>query len=105
MVDRGPRLSDALFPAIAVVFVVLYVVAIQAGTDPEIALIRAGFAGVVLASLGRAAEWILTRPGESSQIVTAQPVSKFDVIVEDDDESSEPTQGHGGQDAPGPGKE
>src|SRR5205823_2411714 len=52
-------LMGLLFPAVAVVFLVLYVLAIQAGVEPEFALLRAGLAGVALAGLGRASQWIL----------------------------------------------
>lgn len=49
------RLTTFLFPSLLLVFVALYVTALASGAPPEMALLRSGGAGVVLAVLGRVA--------------------------------------------------
>jgi len=60
------HLTTLLFPAILLVFVALYVTSLSAGTEPEVALFRAGGASVVLAVLGRVAVGIL---GDDTRLV------------------------------------
>lgn len=60
------RLTMLLFPAILLVFVALYVSAIASGVEPEIGLLWAGGASIVLAMLGRAAVSIL---GDDTRLV------------------------------------
>lgn len=60
------RLTTILFPAILLVFVALYVTSLTAGSEPEVALFRAGGASVVLAVLGRVAVGIL---GDDARLV------------------------------------
>ncbi|HWP29568.1 MAG TPA: hypothetical protein VNM50_08510 [Chloroflexota bacterium] len=59
-----------LFPFILTVFVALYVVGLLVGTAPEIALLRAGAAGVLLAALGRLARGLLDAAPAASNVVT-----------------------------------
>jgi hypothetical protein len=75
-------LGGLLFPAVAVVFLMLYVVAIQAGVEPEIALLRAGIAGVVLAGLGRVSQSILmSAPVEPS--LGLEPPRHLDIVLDE----------------------
>lgn len=61
-----------LFPFILTVFVALYVVGLLVGTAPEIALLRAGAAGVLLAVLGRLARGLLDAALAASNVI-AEP--------------------------------
>ena len=60
------RLTMLLFPAILLVFVALYVSSIASGVEPEVGLLWAGGASIVLAVLGRAAVSIL---GDDTRLV------------------------------------
>ena len=53
--DLKQRLTTFLFPSLLLVFVALYVTSLASGATPELALLRSGGAGVVLAVLGRVA--------------------------------------------------
>ena len=53
------RLTTFLFPSLLLIFVALYVTSLASGATPELALLRAGGAGVVLAVLGRVALGII----------------------------------------------
>jgi|SoiMethySBSTD1v2_1073268.scaffolds.fasta_scaffold1215246_2 hypothetical protein len=53
------RLTLLLFPSILLIFVALYVASLTSGAEPEVSLMRAGAASVVLAILGRVAVGIL----------------------------------------------
>ena len=53
------KLTAIVYPAVLLVFVALYVTSLSAGAQPEIALLQAGGAGMVLAVLGRLAVGIL----------------------------------------------
>ena len=60
------KLTTLVLPSVMLVFVALYVTSLAAGTEPEVALFRAGGAAVVLAVLGRVAVGIL---GDDSRLV------------------------------------
>lgn len=60
--DAIARLRNVLLPLVLLIFLSLYVLGLTAGIEPEIALLRAGAAGIVLALLARAALWILAIP-------------------------------------------
>jgi hypothetical protein len=60
------KLTTIVYPAVLLVFVALYVTSLSAGSQPEIALLQAGGAGIVLAVLGRVAIGIL---GDDSRLV------------------------------------
>ena len=53
------KLTTLVLPSVMLIFVALYVTTLSSGTDPEIALLRAGGVSVVLAVLGRVAVGIL----------------------------------------------
>ena len=57
--DLKERLTTFLFPALLLIFVALYVTSLASGAAPEMALLRSGGAGVVLAVLGRVALGII----------------------------------------------
>jgi hypothetical protein len=86
-------LLGLLFPAVAVVFLMLYVLAIQAGVEPEIALLRAGLAGVALAALGRAAQSILMSAPPAPE--PAQEAPRHLDIVLDEGTEMPPAQQNG----------
>jgi len=58
--------SLALMIAAGSTFIALYVTALMGRSEPEVALFRAGAAGIVLALLGRLALWILDGGVEAS---------------------------------------
>jgi hypothetical protein len=60
------RLTLFLFPSILLVFVALYVTSLASGVAPEVGLLRAGGASVVLAILARVAIGIL---GDDTRMV------------------------------------
>ena len=60
------KLTTIVLPSVMLLFVALYVTSLSAGVEPEVALFRAGGAGVVLAVLGRVAVSIL---GDESRLV------------------------------------
>lgn len=103
MLSAGPRLGDALFPMIAVLFVALYLMALASGSDPELALARAGFAGIALAVLGRLAEWIISRDVQRGSRPAPEAAGRVDIVVGDD--STPVTTDHGIQNAPDLAKE
>jgi len=53
------RLTSVLYPSILLIFVALYVSSLASGTEPEMALLRAGGASLVLAVLARVAVGII----------------------------------------------
>ena len=53
------RLTSILYPSILLIFVALYVSSLASGIEPEIALLRAGGASLVLAVLARVAVGII----------------------------------------------
>lgn len=53
------RLTSILYPSILLIFVALYVSSLASGAEPEIALLRAGGASLVLAVLARVAVGII----------------------------------------------
>jgi hypothetical protein len=53
------RLTSILYPSILLIFVALYVSSLASGTEPEMALLRAGGASLVLAVLARVAVGII----------------------------------------------
>jgi hypothetical protein len=55
-----------IFPSILLLFVALYVTSLSSGIEPEVALLRAGGASLVLAVLARAAVGII---GDESRLV------------------------------------
>lgn len=59
-------LTTLLYPAILLIFVALYVTSLAAGIEPEVGLLRAGGACVVLAILARVAVSIL---GDENRLV------------------------------------
>lgn len=61
MPELTRHLINLLFPAILLIFVTLYVVALLAGLEPELALFRASGAAALLAILGRLATNILEK--------------------------------------------
>src|SRR5581483_10932197 len=63
------RLTLFLFPSILLVFVALYVTSLASGVAPEMGLLRAGGASLVLAILARAAISIL---GDDTQAVLTE---------------------------------
>jgi hypothetical protein len=85
MVNRESiALMDLVFPVVAVVFIALYVTSISAGTEPEVALLRAGIAGIALAALGRASQWILTN-AESTAVAAANAApAHLDFVLDED---------------------
>jgi hypothetical protein len=60
------RLTVVLYPSILLVFVALYVSSLASNIEPEMALLRAGGAGLVLAVLARVAVGIL---GDEKRLV------------------------------------
>jgi hypothetical protein len=68
------RLTLLLFPTILLIFVALYVTSLASGAEPEMALLQAGGASVVLAILARIAIGILGsdhQPGLSDREIAA----------------------------------
>lgn len=53
------RLTSVIYPAILLIFLALYVSSLASGVEPEVALLRAGGAGLVLAILARVAVGII----------------------------------------------
>jgi hypothetical protein len=53
------RLTSVIYPAILLIFLALYVSSLASGIEPEVALLRAGGAGLVLAILARVAVGII----------------------------------------------
>jgi hypothetical protein len=53
------RMTSVLYPSILLIFVALYVSSLASGTEPEMALLRAGGASLVLAVLARVAVGII----------------------------------------------
>jgi hypothetical protein len=53
------RLTSVIYPAILLIFLALYVSSLASGVEPEVALLRAGGAGLVLAVLARVAVGII----------------------------------------------
>lgn len=53
------RLDQLVVPAILSIFLGLYLLGLLSGVEPELALLRAGLAGVLLAGLARLASAIL----------------------------------------------
>lgn len=78
-----------LFPFILTVFVALYVVGLLVGTAPEIALLRAGTAGVLLAALGRLARGLLdAAPAAPNARTESRPVAQhLDAAIGDEAET------------------
>jgi hypothetical protein len=66
------RLTLLLFPSILLVFIALYVTSLASGVEPEMALLRAGVASVVLAALARVAVSILG--DESRSVMNEQQI-------------------------------
>jgi len=60
------KLTTLVLPSVMLVFVALYVTSLSAGSEPEVALFRAGAASVFLAVLGRVAVGIL---GDDSRLI------------------------------------
>ena len=87
-------LGGLLFPAVAVVFLTLYVLALQAGVEPEIALLRAGLAAIALAGLGRASQWILTSAPVQPQLMAEAP-RRLDVLLDESMDTSSAVQANG----------
>jgi hypothetical protein len=73
------RLTLFLFPSILLVFVALYVTSLASGVPPEMGLLRAGGASVVLAILARVAISIL---GDDSRMVLSE--SQIRAIAQSD---------------------
>jgi hypothetical protein len=63
------RLTLFLFPSILLVFVALYVTSLASGVAPEVGLLRAGGASVVLAILARVAISIL---GDDTRMIVSE---------------------------------
>lgn len=59
MSEPSRSLVSLLYPALLFVFLGLYVAGIAVGVEPEIAMLRAGLAGIVLAFVGRFATGML----------------------------------------------
>jgi hypothetical protein len=79
-------LTDYLFPLVLMVFLTLYVMGLAAGTEPEMALIRAAGGGLLLAVLGRVARGIVEAAPVPAPAV-ARPDTRgqrLDVAIEDD---------------------
>jgi hypothetical protein len=81
MSEPSRRLVNALFPALLFVFLGLYVAGLAAGVEPELAMLRAGVASVILALVGRFALGLLD---------SLPPT----VPVEDDETDVEPRLAH-----------
>jgi hypothetical protein len=90
-----------LFPFILTVFVALYVVGLLVGTAPEIALLRAGTAGVLLAALGRLARGLLdAAPAAPNRAAEPRPAGQhLDAAI--GDEAATPWQAAREMAAPG----
>jgi hypothetical protein len=88
-------LTDYLFPLVLTVFLMLYVTGLAAGSEPEMALIRASGGGLLLAVLGRVACGIVDA-APTPALAAAKPDQRgqrLDVAIEDDDApvADEPT--------------
>ena len=59
MMELAHRVMGSLFPVCSVLFLGLYVTGLASGVEPELALLRAGIAGTVLAAVARFAGWIM----------------------------------------------
>jgi hypothetical protein len=59
MPEIAARVTRSLFAICSLVFLALYVTGLAWGAEPELALLRAGIAGTLLAALARLAVWIM----------------------------------------------
>ena len=84
-------LTDYLFPLVLGVFLTLYVMGLAAGSEPEMALVRAGGGALLLAVLGRMARGVI----EAEPVpvpVAARPEhrgQRVDVAIDDDAPAAE----------------
>jgi hypothetical protein len=79
-------LSDYLFPLVLMVFLTLYVTGLAAGTEPEMALVRAAAGGLLMAVLARVARGIVDAAPTPAPAV-AGPDKRgqhVDIAIEDD---------------------
>ena len=72
--DTAGRLAALMLPIVLLVFVGLYVASLLAGREPEIGMLQAGTASIVLAFIGRTAVRILeSAPREGPRERTGEP--------------------------------
>ncbi|HLH25564.1 MAG TPA: hypothetical protein VK066_23840 [Chloroflexota bacterium] len=79
-------LTEYLFPLVLGVFLTLYVMGLVAGTEPEMALVRATGGAVLLAVLGRVARGIVEAAPPPAP-AAARPDARgqrLDVAIDDD---------------------
>jgi hypothetical protein len=79
-------LTDYLFPIVLAVFLTLYVMGLAAGTEPEMALLRATGGALLLAVLGRVARGIVeAAPAPAAAAPQPDPRGhRLDVAIDDD---------------------
>lgn len=95
--DLKQRLTTFLFPALLLVFVALYVTALASGATPEMALLRSGGAGIVLAVLGRVALGIVN--DEETLTINELTVLEQTMALEAGAERADPIAIHAPSDA------
>jgi hypothetical protein len=86
MLAPNRPLTDYLFPMVLVVFLALYVMGLAAGTAPEMALVRAGGCGLLLAVLGRVARGIVEAapPPAPAAVQPDHRGQRLDVAIDDE---------------------
>lgn len=86
MGEPSRALSGLLLPAILIIFLGLYVIGLTSGLEPELALLRSGLAGVILAVLGRLGVAVLEATPS-----TRAPGRRLDVAVDDESADASPS--------------
>jgi hypothetical protein len=85
MGEPARALGGLLLPAILIIFLGLYVLGLTSGLEPELALLRSGLAGVILAVLGRLGVAVL-----DSTPAPRSPARRLDRTVGDEGHPGDP---------------
>lgn len=80
-IERLRALTEWLLPGVLMAFIGLYLVALLAGVEPELALGRAAGVAVGLAVLGRAVQAVLNSPRLDD---VSPPKAGIDITIDDE---------------------
>ena len=86
MGNSAGSLLNLVLPTILLIFLGLYLLGLLSGVEPELALARAGLAGLVLAVLGRMAGQLLEHLPPPPNGEAAASAQRVDAVIDDSTE-------------------
>lgn len=92
MPEIASRVGRWIFPSIVMIFVALYGLGLFNGDAPEIALLRAGAAGIALAVIGRIGLAVLCASPKAAEQAAEEQTGHLDITIGEGGSSAPPSE-------------